>query len=115
MPDSFPIGRGTCIILSDNQLLLWAHGIVPSVRNPKFRYYQGGRSIPSPLLITHHYGHSDLITIADEILGLTKMNWNSFNMYTKLPATIDSSNQIAIIGSLFSDFDKTTYDYRYFI
>ena len=115
MPDSFPIGRGTCIILSDKQFLLWAHGIVPSVRNPNYRYYQGGRSIPSPLLITHHYGHSDVITIANEILGLTKMNWNSFNMYTKLPATIDSSNQIAIIGSLFSDFDKTTYDYRYFI
>lgn len=115
IPDLYPIRRGTCIIVNDNQLLLWAHGIVPSVRNPKFRYYQGGRSIPSPLLITHHYGHSDLVTIADEILGLTKMNWNSFNMYTKLPATIDSSNKIAIIGSLFSDFDKTTYDYRYFI
>lgn len=115
IPDSFPIQRGTCIIVNDNQLLLWAHGIVPSIRNPKFKYYQGGRSIPSPLLITHHYGHSDVITIANEILGLTKMNWNSFNMYTKLPATIDSSNQIAIIGSLFSDFDKTTYDYRYFI
>lgn len=115
MADSFPIGRGTCIIVNDNQLLLWVHGIVPSVRNPNYRYYQGGRSIPSPLLITHHYGHSDMITIADEILGLTKMNWNSFNMYTKLPATIDSSNQIAIIGSLFSSFDKTTYDYRYFI
>lgn len=113
--DTFPINRGTCIIINENQFLLWVHGIVPSIRNPKYRYYQGGNSIPAPLLITHQYGQGDIITLANEILGLTKMNWNSFNMYTKMPATIDSSNQIAVIGGLFSDFDKTTYDYRYFI
>lgn len=113
--DMFPINRGTCIIINEKQFLLWVHGIVPSIRNPKYRYYQGGNSIPAPLLITHQYGQGDIITLANEILGLTKMNWNSFNMYTKMPATIDSSNQIATIGGLFSDFDKTTYDYRYFI
>ena len=54
-------------------------------------------------------------TIATEILGLTKMNWNTFDLYTKLPATIHSSNEIARIGNLLSRFEGRTYDYRLFI
>lgn len=41
------------------------------------------------------------------------MNWNSFDLYTKLPATIDSSNQIARIGNLLTRFEGKTYDYRF--
>jgi hypothetical protein len=29
---------------------------------------------------------------------LTKMNWNSFDLYSKLPNTIQTSNEIAQIG-----------------
>ena len=75
----------------------------------------GGRSIPAPLRITKHYGSSNINLIANEILGLTKMNWNSFDLYTKLPATINSSNQIARIGKLLARFEGKTYDYRLFI
>jgi len=113
--DGFPISRGTCIVTNKNTALLWTHGIVPSVKNPKFKYYLGGRSIPAPLKVIKHYGNSDINIIATEILGLTKMNWNSFDLYTKLPATINSSNQIARIGKLLARFEGKTYDYRLFI
>lgn len=113
--DRFPISRGTCIITDKNTALLWTHGIVPSVRNPNYRYFLGGRSIPTPLKITKHHGDSNINLISTEILGLTKMNWNSFNLYTKLPATINSSNEIARIGKLLSRFEGKTYDYRLFI
>ncbi|WP_199200278.1 hypothetical protein [Adhaeribacter arboris] len=65
--------------------------------------------------IIKHVVDSDINTIATEILGLTKMNWNSFDLYKKLPATINSSNQIARIGKLLSHFEGRTYDYRLFI
>lgn len=113
--DSFPIRRGSCIIVNDYEALLWTHGIVPSVKADNRSFYLGGRSIPSPLTVKKHYGTTDINTIATEILGLTKMNWNSFDLYTKLPATIDSSNQIARIGNLLTRFEGKTYDYRYFI
>jgi hypothetical protein len=113
--DTFPIDRGTCIILNDRHAYLWTHGIVPSVRKASYRYYQGGHSIPAPLVLTRYYGNTSINILANEILGLTKMNWNSFNLYTKLPATIDSSNQIARIGNLLTTYDGRTYDYRYFI
>lgn len=113
--DGFPLSRGTCIQIAPYQALLWTHGIVPSVRNENYRYYAGGRSIPAPLKIVKHYGKGDLFTIANEILGFTKMNWNSFNLYTKLPATIDSSSILARVGKLLSKYEGKTYDYRYFI
>lgn len=113
--DGFPISRGTCIVTDKTTALLWTHGIVPSIKNPNHKYYLGGRSIPAPLKVIKHHGDSDINIIATEILGLTKMNWNSLDLYTKLPATIDSSNQIARIGKLLARFEGKTYDYRLFI
>ena len=113
--DGFSVSRGTCIQLNENEALLWAHGVVPSVRNPKFNFYPGGRYIPKPLRIIKHYGIGSLEQIANEILGLTKMNWNSLNMYSQLPVTICSSNDIARIGKLIDSSFKHEYDYRYFI
>lgn len=112
--DGYPIDRGTCIRLSNRNALLWTHGVVPSIKANR-KYYQGGRCIPSPLKITKYYGKGDLKTIAKEIIGFTKMNWNSFNLYTKLPATIDTSNTLAQIGNLLKQYNGITYDYRYFI
>lgn len=113
--DRFPISRGTCIVTNNHTALLWTHGIVPSVRHQNYKFYLGGRSIPAPVKITKHYGESNIDLIATEILGLTKMNWNSLDLYSKLPSTIDSSNQIARIGKLLSRFEGRTYDYRLFI
>jgi len=113
--DGFSVSRGTCIQLNASQALLWAHGVVPSVNNPKFNFYAGGRYIPKPLKIIKHHGSGSLEQIANEILGLTKMNWNSLNMYSQLPATISSSNDIARIGKLIGNKEKIEYDYRFFI
>lgn len=113
--DKFPISRGTCIVTNKYTALLWTHGIVPSVRQNNFKFYLGGRSIPAPIKIIKHFGDSNIDVLASEILGLTKMNWNSLDLYSKLPSTIDSSNQIARIGKLLSRFEGNTYDYRLFI
>lgn len=113
--DGFSVSRGTCIQLNEREALLWAHGVVPSVKNPKYNFYPGGRYIPKPLRVIKHYGKGSLEQIANEILGLTKMNWNSLNMYSQLPATISSSSDIARIGKLIEQRGKVEYDYRYFI
>lgn len=113
--DGFSVARGTCIQLSYNSALLWTHGIIPAVQNQNFNFYPGGRYIPKPLKIIRHYGNSSLEQISNEILGLSKMNWNSLNMYSQLPATIFSSNEIARIGRLVNNIGTSEYDYRFFI
>ena len=110
----FPVLRGICFAVSKYEFLLWTHGTIDSIKSNK-SYFQGGRGIPSPLRITKYHGNGSIQTIAREILGFTKMNWNSFNFYTKFPATIDTSNTLAQVGNLLGYYEGKTYDYRYFI
>ena len=110
----FPVMRGICFAVSQYECLLWTHGTIDSVK-PNRSYFPGGRGIPSPLRIIKYHGNGSMQTIAREILGFTKMNWNSFNFYTKFPATIDTSNTLAQVGNLLAHYDGRTYDYRYFI
>jgi hypothetical protein len=112
--DNYPVSRGSVIRLDDFTALIWVHGVTSAVSNTR-RYYQGKRRIPAPLSVRRHCGQSDIRDVAAEILGLSKMNWNTFDLYTKLPATVQSSNEIARIGSLLGGFQPRTYDFRLFI
>jgi hypothetical protein len=112
--DNFPVRRGTVMKLDDFTALLWVHGATTAI-NPQRKYFQGKRRIPAPLTIRRHAGKTPLEQIAEEILGLSKMDWNTFDLYTKLPATLQSSNEIARIGSLLKRFGVDSYDYRLFI
>lgn len=113
--DKFPVQRGACILLGSSEALLWIHGTSPSVRKPSWRYFKGRKGIPVPVRIHRYAGTTDLAQVADEILGLSKMSWNSFDLYANLPATILSSNDIARVGRLLQRLGPLSYDYRYFI
>jgi hypothetical protein len=112
--DNYPVRRGTVVLHDKSSALVWVHGVTSAISANR-RYYQGKRRIPAPLVVRRHAGQSDLRVIAEEILGLSKMNWNTFDFYTKLPATVHSSNEIARIGSLLERFGARSYDYRLFI
>lgn len=109
--DRFPVRRGTTIRLSDFEALLWIHGSTDAVKE-NWTYFQGKRRIPGPVVIRRYGGSTHLSTIASEILGLSKMDWNSGDLYSKLPATVYSSKRIARIGSLLERFGTTPFDYR---
>lgn len=112
--DGYPIKRGTVIPLDDFSALLWGHGSTKALQTGR-TYFQGKRRIPAPLIIRRYSGNSDLSLLANEILGLSKMDWNSADLYTKLPVTVYSSQRIARIGTLLQRFEPTSYDYRLFI
>lgn len=113
--DLFPVKRGCCFAINDNTAYLFTHGIAPSIYSSSRKYFQGGTNIPAPLKIVKHYGNGDLAQISAEILGLSKMNWNSFGLYSKLPCTILSSNAIAKVGWLLPHCEGMIYDYRNFM
>jgi len=113
--DKFPIPRGAVVILDKTSALLWVHGVTPNAMNPSWKYYQGKRRIPTPLLIRRYRGQSDITQVATEILGLSKMNWNTFDYYSRLPATLDSASAIAKVGAYLSGFGSARYDYRLLI
>ena len=110
----FPVRRGTAVKLTDHEALLWVHGSTEAART-NWTYFQGKRRIPGPVVLRRYAGTSDLATLANEILGLSKMDWNSGDLYAKLPATVQSSKRIARIGSLLDRFSNSSYDYRLFM
>lgn len=113
--DTFPVYRGTTIVESDDTALLWVHGATPSAQNKYWRYYQGKRRIPAPLRIRRFLGQSDVVQCATEILGLSKMNWNTLDYYSRMPATLDSAGSIARFGTYLDGFTSAPYDYRLLI
>tara|TARA_R110000764_G_scaffold95901_1_gene179794 strand:- start:1675 stop:4791 length:3117 start_codon:yes stop_codon:yes gene_type:complete len=112
--DGFPIDRGTIIQLDEFSFLLWTHGIVES---PELngKYYQGKRGIPSPLLIKRFRGTDPIETVANDILKLTKMNWNGAELYKTMPVTIDFSKRLSVMGKQLEELGNRAYDFRYFI
>jgi hypothetical protein len=112
--DNYPVRRGTILQQDNLSALIWVHGVTDAVQ-PGLRYFKGKRRIPTPIMVKRYAGNSDLITIGNEILALSKMDWNSADMYSQLPATIQSSRQIAKIGALLQRFGPVSYDYRLFI
>lgn len=112
--DAFPVWRGTTIPVGRFEALLFGHGSTAALQGNR-RFYQGRSRIPAPLRIVRHSGATELTKLAEEVLALTKMNWNNFNLYDRVPATIESSAQIARIGSLLGPLTAKSYDYRLFI
>lgn len=93
---SYPILRGNIISLSRNEHLLFTSGYIPRIRT-----YPGHR-IPQPLLI-NHIGDSEIKDISDEILGLTKLNWNTTAFSTYMPITLAFSGRV---GQILSELEK---------
>lgn len=112
--DGFPIDRGTIIQIDEFSFLLWTHGLVQSNELLK-PYYQGKRGVPTPLLIKRFRGTDPIETVANDILKLTKMNWNGAELYKTMPVTIDFSKRLSVMGKQLEELGNKAYDFRYFI
>ena len=114
-PDGYPVHRGTMIPLSGTAALVWVAGNAPSVAQRGDSYYQGGKSIPSPLLMTRHMGRGPLELIATELLALTKMDWNNDALYDPVPVTIRYSKRLARTIANVPTLPRQVYPYRMFM
>ena len=114
-PDGYPVHRGTMIPLSGTAVLVWVAGNAPSVAQRGDSYYQGGKSIPAPVLVTRHMGRGPLELIATEVLGLTKMDWNNDALYDPVPVTIRYSQRLARTIANVPTLPRSVYPYRMFM
>jgi len=104
----FPVLRGTMIDIHENEFLLYTSGY-----SPRLRTY-AGHSIPNPLRVIH-LGDSSRKEVAEEILGLTKLNWNTTAFSTSMPITLRFAGEVGRILSELPD-DKVLQDhYRFFM
>jgi NAD-dependent SIR2 family protein deacetylase len=117
-PANFAIHRGTTIPLDDFSFLLWTHGCVQhdDLFGKRLNYYKGGRGIPAPLIVKRYYGKSSGDVIVNEILMLSKMNWNSGDsLYKQLPVTLDFAKVLSRMSKQEEAIYNKPYDFRYFM
>jgi len=86
-----PVMRGTTITLHDGSWLLYTKAY-----SPFLQVYPGPR-VPRPLEILQHEGDSPAEVINEELLGLTKLNWNSADFSSLHPITLQFSRQVGTI------------------
>ena len=107
----YPPLRG--LLMSQNghtEGLLYTVGFVPVHQT-----YQGS-SIPEPIVIDIKSAKSDMRTIADDIIALTRLDWNNANYCTRLPVTIGVSRKV---GNILSEMRARKVDcprsYRFYM
>lgn len=89
----FPVVRGTLIADGDksNEAMLFTSGYVPALGT------YPGPSAPRPLHVRCPRLDTSIETVCADILGLSKLDWNSSTFYTKLPVTIGVSEKVGDI------------------
>lgn len=113
-PDGYPVRRGTMAPLTGTSTLLWIAGNAPAASS-RGNYYQGGKSIPTPLLITRHAGRGSLELAAAEVLALSKMDWNNDALYDPVPVTVRYSQVLARTIANVPSLRREVYPYRLFM
>lgn len=104
-----PAVRGTYVALGPGEGLLFTRGYVPFLRR-----YPGMR-VPRPLEILEHHGSASMISIAQEILALTKLDWNTTMFAGKEPITTAFAEDVGqILAELPANMQART-SYRFYM
>jgi len=113
-PGSWPVQRGTMQFLSGRDALLYVNGTAAGLASGN-NFYQGAKSIPSPILVSRDAGSGPLERVADDVLALTKMDWNNDALYDPLPVTIRYSQTLARVIGHTRGLADAAYPYRLFM
>jgi hypothetical protein len=88
---AYPPLRGTILELDSTHSLLYTRGSV------NFFCTYPGMYVPRPLLIKRIDGQTPMRQLAEEILGLTKINWNNTQFDGGMPLTLRVAEQVGKI------------------
>jgi hypothetical protein len=87
-PGRYPVIRGTALQVSDRSAYLWTSGYAPRLDT-----YLGPET-PNPISVRVLRGACPLETVLSDVLGLTKINFNSCLHNDRLPVTIRFANAV---------------------
>lgn len=106
---NYPVLRGTFVDLGGKGLL-YTNGSMP--------YYgtYPGQYDPRPLLLCPHSSCDSTVSqLAEEVLSLTKINWNSTQMNQRLPIPIRAARKVGEVLKYVKDGQAESSDYRRYI
>lgn len=84
----YPVPRGTTFIYNSNRAYMWTKGFVPRLQT------QFGLETPNPLSIEITRGDHDIKKVCEDVLALTKLNYNACIYGDGIPVTLRFANAI---------------------
>ena len=106
---NYPPLRGTFLSLDDTRHILYTRGSVDF-----FATYPG-MYVPRPLLFRCEYTEQTPLFIAQEIMALTKMNWNNTQFDGAQPITIRAARQVGSILKYITSNDYYAPNYMFYM
>ena len=98
-----PVLRGNAYIHSKKKAYLWSKGYIPRLQT------YPGREVPNPLYIDVCRGQVDIDVVLNDLLALTKLNYNTCIFADGVPVTLrfaDAVGEILTAGPLSNDDSK---------
>ncbi len=104
-----PVLRGISYVLDENTAFLWTKGFVPRLNT------YPGREVPNPLLVNVCRGNAKIETVLSDIMGLTKLNYNSCQFADGLPVTLRFADAIGEILTAGPSKESSPLPFKYYI
>lgn len=106
---NFGVLRGTAVIIDDHEGYLCTKGFIPRINS------SNSMEMPRNLRIKIIRGTSNIETVLRDILGLTKLNYNSCIYGDGIPVTLKFSNKIGNILTAIPEWKVDTRQFMYYI
>jgi hypothetical protein len=108
-PGKHPVIRGTAVTLTERLGYLWTNGYVPRLGT------YAGWEVPRPLSIEICRGEADLTQVMTDIMGLTKVNFNSCIFADGYPVTLRFADAVGEILTAAPIPDLPPLPFRHYI
>lgn len=105
---SYPPNIGTVCTVNDHRTFLYTSGYMPALET------YPGPHIPQPFEI-RCFGDSEPKEAVQDVLNLTRMNWNTADIRGKWPVTLSFARRVGGILDEFGDEEPEESSLRYFI
>jgi argonaute-like protein implicated in RNA metabolism and viral defense len=101
--------RGTALLLSESDAYLWTSGYAPRLDT-----YLGPET-PNPLLVKRQRGSCELRTGLEDVMSLTKINFNSCLHNDRLPVTIRFADAVGDVILAAPQTSEPKLAFKYYI
>jgi hypothetical protein len=106
---NYGVLRGTAVLVSDNEAYLFSRGFIPRLNT------SSSLEIPNPLHVKISKGSAMITTVLEDIMALTKLNYNTCIYGDGKPVTLRFSDSIGSILTASDDGQEVKRQFKYYI
>ncbi|MBI3869846.1 MAG: hypothetical protein HY299_15090 [Verrucomicrobia bacterium] len=106
---AMPVMRGTAWLRDSRAAYLWSRGYVPRLQT------YPGKEVPRSLFVEICRGDADIQTVLQDVLALTKLNYNSCRYADGVPVTLKFADAVGEVLVSGPDLPEAPLPFRHYI